>query len=339
MSRPLVEPGNGVEIDGGPWVGIVLSITIGVVLADTGLVVSEIIGGIASVVAMLPVDPNVIVATVSVGTEGIGALETEFTDTGTVTTVVNGIVPADPSVIVVTVLVGSDVTGRSVALLAVDPGTTAAVVDDITPVGPNIIGVEGSVDAKVDTLVVGTVFVVSGLLDAKTGVEVLARTIEEGSPTVDPTEGSGTCELLARMIEEGLPAVDPTDGFGSCELLAGTLENGIPVVDPTESVDFCGNSEACVVTGKIIEGNPPVDATEGAIDTLNEGCSVRIVAVDSIGSGTDEEPMLENLLDEDSAVWIGTEPEASTTEDCDDTKISVLVAIEEDWLLVAEVGD
>lgn len=98
-----------------------LSVTIGAVVTGTVLVVSGMRDGTPNVVVIMPpVDPNVMVATVSVGKEGIGALGAEFTDTGTVTTVVNGIVPVDPNVIVVTVLIGSDVKGISLTRLVVD---------------------------------------------------------------------------------------------------------------------------------------------------------------------------------------------------------------------------
>lgn len=117
VSMPPVEPGDSavtVGVSEGPWVKT-LSVTMGVVVTGTALVL-EIIGGMTTVlVIMPPVDPDVMVITVSVGIEGFGTLGIELADAGRVTTVVSGMVPVDPNVIVATVMVGSDVLGTSVA--------------------------------------------------------------------------------------------------------------------------------------------------------------------------------------------------------------------------------
>ena len=194
--------------------------------------------------------------------------------------------------------------------------------------------------------------------------ELLAGIMEGGSPTVDPTEGSSVCKVVAVMIDVGSPAVDPIEGSGACELLAGIMEGGSPTVDPTEDSSVCKvlagmmeegsptvepiegssvcvDSDDCVVADRIVDGNTPVDATEGAIDTLSEGCSASVVALDTLDPGRDKETMPKDRLDEDRAVWVGlgTDIEADSTDDCEDDWTSVFVSTEEDWLVAAKLND
>ncbi|KAL9122374.1 MAG: hypothetical protein Q9187_001074 [Circinaria calcarea] len=285
----------------------------------TGVVlVSEMIGELMTVlVIMPPVDPDVMVVAVSIGIEGFGTLGIELADTGSVTTVVSGIVPVDPNVIVVTMLVTTEALSVVSGGFNVDPDVEilAGMIEEGSPaVDP----IGGS----------GACKVVAGMIDV-------------GTPAVDPIEGSGTCELLAGMIDAGTPAVDPIEGSGTCELLAGMMEEGSPTVGPTEDSSVCVDSDNCVVAGKIVDGSPPVDATEGATDTLSEGCSASVVALDTIDPGRDRETMPKDRLDEDRAVWVGlgTDIEADSTEDCEDDWTSVFVAVEVVWLVAAKLDE
>ena len=53
---------------------------------------------------------------------------------------------------------------------------------------------------------------------------VLAGTIEDGTPTVEPTEGAAVDCVVVGIIVEGAPPVDPTEGALESEGVAAEVE-------------------------------------------------------------------------------------------------------------------